>query len=94
MRVQAVSMSTHQPPDLAAIRTLCGKLADGPQHGTDYALAAFEAAKALPVLLSLLDEVRLGVSSHLSQALRWTDSGLECAGFIDDAMELVESLLG
>lgn len=64
MRVQAhVSMSTNQPPDLAAIRALSGKLESGPQHGLDYALAAFEAAKVLPALLDELDRLRDGIQS-------------------------------
>lgn len=55
-------MTTNKPPDLAAIRALCGKLADG--HGLDYVLASSEAAKALPALLDLVDELQSVIENY------------------------------
>lgn len=55
-------MTTNKPPDLAAIRALSGKLADGPWDANVIVMINKLAASA-PALLDEIDRLRAGIQS-------------------------------
>ncbi len=74
-------MSTNQPPDLAAIRALSGKLADGPWDA-NVTVTINRLAASVPALLDEIDRLRAGIQSVIDSDYQY-----------DATMEL-EALLG
>jgi len=56
-------MTTNKPPDLAAIRALCGKLEDGPWDA-NVTVTINRLAASVPALLDEIDEPRSVIENY------------------------------